>query len=105
MRRSRVYPERATTLGGVIGELAGALREVEKKIGSIGGVWAEVCPPELQAKTMVEGISRGVATIRVRDSATRFELDRLLRAGMERQLVKRCPTTLRKVKLIIGEVG
>ena len=40
-------------------------------------------------------------TIGVSDSAVRYEVDRLLRTGAQRQLVRSCPSTLRKVKVVL----
>jgi hypothetical protein len=50
----------------------------------------------------VRSLVRGVLTVEVKGAPARFELDRALRAGMERELIKACPASLHKVKLIPG---
>ncbi|MDX2114065.1 MAG: hypothetical protein SFZ24_00410 [Planctomycetota bacterium] len=99
LRALRVRGEAAQALGPLMQRVREELRQVERKLGGVGAAWARVCPAELAARTSVSGLSRGVATILVRDASTKFELDRWLRSGGERELVRSCPTTLRKVKL------
>jgi len=80
------------------------LSRAERGTASVAEAWCELCPSELVQKTAIEGVSRGVLHVRVRDASTRFELDRALRSGMERELVRRVAMSLRRVKLSIGEV-
>lgn len=64
--------------------------------------WVSVVPPELIDRTALEGVSRGVLTVRVPDNAVRFQLDRFLRAGGQRAFVAACPASLRQVRIIVG---
>lgn len=103
LRARRVWADRAAPVGPMVEAAGREFTRLAKRLGGVGGAWAAVCPAALALKTTVVGVSRGVATIHVADAATRFELDRWLRSGGERELIKRCPTTLRKVKLVIAE--
>lgn len=103
LREHRVFRERTAPVGPLAAALGADLLRLEKKIGGVAGAWAATCPMELVARTTVEGLSRGVLNIRADDSGTRYELDRWLRSGGERELVKRCPTTVRKVRINIAE--
>jgi hypothetical protein len=88
-------------MGGVF---AGMRRDIERtyrRTGGFGKLWLEIVPENLAAATTIRSYSRGVLTIAVRDSATRYELDRLLRSGLEQQLRERAPATLRRIKLVL----
>lgn len=103
LRKGRVRPERDGSLGAMFRERAAELEKLEKRLGGIARAWQSVCPPELVGRTSVRSLARGVLTIGVEDASTRFELDRLLRAGAERTFVRACPTTVRKVKLVSAQ--
>jgi hypothetical protein len=68
--------------------------------GGLGAVWLEVVPKELGDTAELILLSGGVLTVRVRDSSTRFALDRWLRSGGQKLLEQRSPTTLRRIKLV-----
>lgn len=65
-------------------------QEVErpyKQMGALAGLWAKLLPRELAEHTVLEGLSRGVLKVAVDSSPRLYELDRLLRSGLERALV------------------
>jgi len=102
LRRTRVRGEAAQPLGPMAEAAGRELMRLQKKLGGVGAAWAEACPPAFRDRTWVEGVSRGILSIRIPDASTRYEVDRWLREGGEREVVRRCPTTVRKVKLVIG---
>lgn len=101
LRENRGMRERASSVGSLVEAVGADLRDLEKRIGGVASAWNASCPPALIGRTLVEGLVRGVLTIRADDASTRFELDRWLREGGQRTLVKQCPTTVRKVKIVI----
>lgn len=105
LRERRVFRERTAALGPIAAAFGENLKRLERKVGGVSGAWAETCPNDLIRRTRVEGVSRGVLTIRADDAGTRYEIDRWLRSGGERELVKKCPTTVRKVKIVIADSG
>lgn len=81
------------------------LRELNKQRRANGGcatAWNAVIPPELAARTALQGLSRGVLTIAVPDASTRFTLDRFLRSGGERALIGASSAAIRKVRIVLG---
>jgi hypothetical protein len=87
--------------------IANALKELERDVvkrqravGGIGAAWEEIAPARLSGRCQVVGVSRGVLTIRAADAATRFELDRFLRSGGERELARRAGVAIKKTKLL-----
>ena len=80
---------------------AQSLKRSQRKHLGCARAWESVCPPDRIERTAIVGIKGGALTIGVADHATKFELDRLLRAGAERELVKLAPTTVRRVRLVV----
>jgi hypothetical protein len=101
VRASRVRPERARAMGETFQAQAMAIKRLRRKHLGCARAWESVCPEALVARTSIVGIRSGALTIGVADHATKFELDRLLRSGTERELVKLAPTTVRRVKLVV----
>jgi hypothetical protein len=83
-------------------DLARRIERDYARTGGFGGIWAVVVPEVLRSRTHVRSYQHGVLTVWVADAATRFELDRLLRTGLEQELRRRAPATLRRVRLILG---
>lgn len=100
LRSRRVRRDRAPEAGVLFAAQARELAKQQKRLGGVAGAWAEVCPPELIERTTILSLSRGVLTIGVPDAAARFELDRFLRAGAERELIRLAPATVRTVRLV-----
>jgi hypothetical protein len=105
LRESRVRPDRAVALGALVREASDEFRRAARRAGGAGAAWAEACPAALAARTAVDGVSRGVLTIHADDAPTRFEVDRWLRAGGEREVVRRCPATVRKIRVVIASAA
>ncbi len=76
------------------------LQRTEKRLAGTATLWERVCPTELLERTCVVGLQRGVLTIGVRDHSTRYMVDRLLRSGLEADLIRRSAVSISKVKLI-----
>lgn len=111
-------------------DLAAEVMEAKKRrkaVGGIGAVWAELivqilggspgasssgakngvkggtvgnAATDRSERASVQSFARGVLTIAASDSATRYEIDRWLRAGGLEVLRKRAPATLTKVKIV-----
>ncbi len=73
-----------------------------KKVAKLVALWEKHIPPELAARTALLSYSRGVLRVEVADSATLYQLDRLLRSGAEQQLRQAFTGSLRTIKLQLG---
>ena len=105
LRENRVRPERDRSLAG---EMDRAIREVAQLRRATGGsaaAWSKVVPESLLKRTALEGISKGVLTVRVPDAATRFELDRFLRSGGQKQLLGESRTSIGRVRIVVSAGG
>lgn len=105
LRSYRNQPEQDLSLGFLKKQFK---REVEKpyrQLGPLGTLWAELLPQELVAHSRLEGLSRGVLRVAVDSSAHLYELDSLLRNGLERELIRRHKgAVLRKVRLHVAAI-
>lgn len=103
LRECRVFRDRASPIGQLMQRAGIELKALERRLGGTTDAWSAACPKDLVGRTSIVGLSRGVLTIRADDAAVRFEIDRWLRTGGDREFLKRCPTTVRKVKIVIGD--
>jgi len=105
LRGWRARRERDLTLGFLKDTFK---REVEKPFKQLEGLaelWAELVPDELAAHTKLESLSRGVLRVVVDSAGRHYELDRLLREGLMRELTRRHKgAALRQVKVRVGVV-
>lgn len=75
-----------------------------KQLADLVDLWAQMVPPELVGHTRLLGLARGVLRVAVDSSARLYELDRLLRGGLERELITRHKgAALHRVKLIVED--
>ncbi len=60
-------------------------------------------PAEIVARTRLTALRGGVARVVVDSASTAYELDRMLRGGLEQQLRRRFRGTLVRIRISIGE--
>ncbi len=83
-------------------------REIEKpykQLLSMAQLWPTLVPAELCGRTKLETISRGVLKVIVDSSGALYELDRLLREGLEQKLITQNQgPAIRRVQLRVGRL-
>ena len=62
-----------------------------KQIRSVIEWWNKLVPAELLEHTRLESLRRGVLKVSVDSSSRLYELDRLLRSGLEQQIIASYP--------------
>lgn len=100
LREARARPTRDAAAGPLFTAAARDLHRLEKKLAGVAEAWEAVCPNHLLERTSILSVSRGVLSIGVADAPARFEIDRLLGAGAKRELIRRCPMTVRRIRLV-----
>ncbi|MCC6579017.1 MAG: DUF721 domain-containing protein [Phycisphaeraceae bacterium] len=104
LRQWRNRPEKDLTLSGLDGWFNRQIARPHKQLAGIIDVWISLVPAEVTLHCRLQSLIRGVLTVTVDSSPHRYELDRLLREGLEAKLVEACGgTKLRKVKLTTGK--
>ena len=103
LRQWRNKPEPDLSLGFLKKTFKQQVEKPHKQMGDLAPLWLELVPADLAQHTKLEGFSRGVLRIAVDSSSRLYELDTLLRGGLELELKRRHKGTLAKVKLHVGE--
>jgi predicted nucleic acid-binding Zn ribbon protein len=88
LRRWKVRPERDLSLQFLRSQFR---REVEKpfhQLEAIAPLWRQLVGAQLAGHSCPESFSRGVLRVAVDSSSRLYELDRLLRGGLEKQLAR-----------------
>lgn len=106
LRGWRNKPERAARVGDFLpGQFKREVEKPYKQMASITPVWQELVPPELVSHTRLESFTRGVLKVVIDSSVRLYELDRLLREGLETRLIQAHKgPAFRKVQLRVGVV-
>ena len=89
LRKSRSLPRKDLSLGFLAEQFK---REVEKpyrQLGDLAELWRELVPARLIAHCRLVGLSRGTLHVEADHAAAHYEIDRLLRSGLQTDLITR----------------
>ncbi len=78
------------------------LRRDRGRIAGVAEAYLTLCPPALAVRTSLRGLNRGMLTIAADDSSARFNLDRWLRNGGERDIIATSRAAIARVKVIVA---
>lgn len=74
-----------------------------KQLAMLVELWSELVPDALLSHTRLAGLARGVLHVEVDSSARLYELDRLLRSGLQQQIITRHRgPAMRKIQLRVA---
>ncbi|MDP7005580.1 MAG: DUF721 domain-containing protein [Phycisphaerales bacterium] len=102
LRKWRTRPERDISLGASIVELRKSLKKTNKQLNTILEVWDEVLPEHLNQNATPTSLRSGTLFVTVSDSSTAYQLNRLVRASLLRELQKRSSRTLKQIKIKVA---
>jgi len=74
-----------------------------RQLSRMAEVWDEVVPDELREHTALERLDRGTLTVMVDSAAHRYRLQMLLNGGLLKEIQRRFPDALNKVRLLPGQ--
>lgn len=103
LRELRQKPQRNLSIEGIIRSTAENARKTQKRLGSIINLWEQLVPAELAARTRIQHIRGGTLHVNVDSSSTAYDLDRLLRDGLEGELRSQYRGTLARVRVRIAD--
>ncbi len=98
----RTRPPRDLSLRFLKDQFQREVARPHQQLGQIVELWREHVPDHLRERTALRALQRGRLTVTVSDSTTLYELDRLLRGGLEQTLRRQFRGNLRRVKLEVG---
>lgn len=104
LREWRNFPEKDYSLGFMTEQFKREVKKPQKALDKLYEVWQELIPAHLQPRTQPMSLKRGVLTVHVSDSATLYEMQRLVRSGLQDQLALCCGATLNRVKLVVAKL-
>jgi len=106
LRRWRNRPEPDLSLGFLQKQFKQQIEKPYKQLGAIATLWESLVPNDLAQHTQIDSLQRGVLQISVDSSARLYELDRLMRGGLEQRLIigHKGPA-MRKVRLRVAPIG
>jgi hypothetical protein len=102
-RRGRTGRE--LSIGATIEREADEATRVHRRLGQLIGLWQELMPQQVADHTALSGLRHGVLHVIVDSAATAFEVDRLLRSGVEARLKQRFRGSLMRVRTRVGTPG
>ncbi len=103
LRQRRARFDADASIGGLVSGVAQRAEQTQRRLGALTDVWESLVPAEIVARTRLTGLRAGVARVVVDCASTAYELDRMLRGGMEQQLRRRFRGTLMRIRISIGE--
>jgi hypothetical protein len=105
LREHRGTRERDASISNVIAGTAQHATRTHRKLGQLIARWEELLPPDLTSHTSLGGLRNGVLHVVVDSSSAAYELDRLLRGGLEKQLQQRFRGSLARIRVRIGPLN
>ena len=108
IERARVYRairDRDMSLETPVAMFERQCAERQRAIGDVIDLWNSIAPAGVRTSASITSLAQGTLTLSVASSSASFELSRVLRDGLERTLVDRMPTRIRRVKIRVGADG
>ena len=103
LRERRVWRERDLSLSFLPGQFKREVARPFKQLAGLAEAWQRLVPPELARHARLERLKGGVLHVAVDSSAHLYDLDRLMRQGLERELVRAATgSPVRRVKLSLS---
>lgn len=88
LRTNRSLPNPDLSLGFLAEQFKREVAKPYKQLGDLAVLWAELLPASLVERSRLVGLSRGVLHVEVDHAAAHYELDRLLRGGLQKRLIQ-----------------
>jgi hypothetical protein len=107
LQRLRAYRgrrERDDSIVGLVQRIATDASTTQRKLGRFIDLWERLVPRDLASRSRVIAMRRGVVSIAVDSSSTMYELDRMLRGGLEQDLRREFQSAVVRVRLSVGDV-
>jgi hypothetical protein len=105
LRQWRTRPEPDLGMGFLKKLVKNQIEKPYKQLALIVEAWQSLVPAELEPHTRLEGLTRGTLRVVVDSSPRLYQLDRLLRGGLEQNLIMaNRGQAFRKIQLRVGEL-
>jgi len=102
LRGWRVRGSAGTPAAGDFERVERIVTRTGARLGEFIDAWEDLLPARLRNETRVSNYRAGTVHVTVSSSGPLYEIDRLLREGLEADLRRRVKGTLAKVRLTVG---
>ena len=99
LRKWRAKKQRDTSITSVILAMQKGLRKGNRQSTSLLEAWDELVPSHIATQATPVSIKKGVLEVVTDGSATSYQLNRLIRGGLLRELQRKTKCTLRKIRV------
>lgn len=103
-RENRQSRQRDLTIRSLIEGTAASAKRSHRQLGAIIDLWEQLVPRQLADHATIAGLRGGTLHVTVDSSAIAYDLDRLLRGGLEQQIREQYRGTLLRVRVKVGMV-
>ncbi len=101
LRQLRVRPDRARDLHDDMGAQLKSLQKISRTESALIAAWNAAAPDGLAKRCTPKGVKAGHFEIIVPDASARYQLDRWLRGGGQRELSALAKVPIRGVRVLL----
>ena len=102
LQKWRSVRKREMRIDSVMHTFCRSLKKTNKQLSQIQQAWNELVPEHLCQVAIPFSFKGGVLEVTVDGSPTAYQVNRLVRSGLLRQLQEKCSGTLRRVRVRIA---
>ena len=103
LRKWRSRRKKDLSIDSVIRVFCRSLKKTNTQLVQLQVAWKEFVPQRLQQVAVPIALRSGVLEVSVDSSPTAFQINRLIRSGLLRQLQQRCGGTLRQIRVRVEQ--
>lgn len=103
LRKWRSRRKKDVSIDSMMRVVCRSLRKTNKQLVQIQEAWQEFVPQRLHQVAVPIALRSGVLEVSVDSSPTAFQINRLIRSGLLRQLQQRSGGTLRKIHVRVEQ--
>lgn len=99
LRKWRARHDKDISVGATIQELRRNLKKSSKQLTQLIEAWDELVPSHIHQSANPISFQSGVLEVYADGSPTAYQLNRIIRAGLLRELQQRCSGTLKQIRV------
>jgi hypothetical protein len=106
LRQLRNRPQRDHSLGFLRDQFEKQVARPFRQLEGVAVIWEQLVPQAIREHCRLESLQRGVLRVAVDDSACLYELDGLLRSGLQQQIIRGVKgKAIRRIQLKQAPIG
>lgn len=102
IREWRARRDKDISVGATIHELQRTLKRSNKHLSQLIEAWDDLVPTRFQHSATPTSFQSGVLEVLADGSPTAYQLNRIIRSGLLRELQQRCSGTLKQIRVRVS---